>query len=125
MKELKAVIKPVSERRQHPRLEKNIPLKISSTDFDIVTETKNLSCRGAYCQVNRPLEMMTKLKIHILIPLMKNNKVATKKITCEGVVVRAEPQPRQGYYNTAIYFSDIQSKDAKIISEYVQSILKQ
>ena len=119
------MIKPVSERRQHPRLQKNIPLKISSADFDVVTETKNLSCRGAYCQVNRPLDIMTKLKIHLLIPLIKGHKVVTKKITCQGVVVRTEPQAKKGYYNTAIYFNDIQAKDAKSITEYVQSALKQ
>ena len=65
------------DRREHPRLLKNIPLKISGTDFDIVSETKNLSRSGAYCRVSKYLEPMTKLKIHLLHRLPTKNKNAT------------------------------------------------
>ena len=75
------------EKRRHLRLDHNIPLKISSDHGDILTETKNLSCSGAFCRMNQRLEPMTKLKVHLLLPLRKSAKVTTKKITCQGVVV--------------------------------------
>ena len=95
------------ERRKHPRLEGNIPVKICSDEFDLVTETANLSRTGSYCKVDKYIEPMTKLKIHLLIPLKKGQKIVTKKISCDGVVVRTESVPGQPYYNVAIYFSDI------------------
>ncbi len=117
------MISPVPERRRHPRLDNNVPVKISCEDFDLVTETRNISCSGAYCQVNKFLEPMTKLKIHLLLPLKKNDKVTTKKITCNGVVVRAESQPRDSRFNIAIYFSEMSIKDRKCLAEYIEVTL--
>jgi hypothetical protein len=114
-----------AERRRHPRLEHNIPVKISSEDADIVTETLNLSCSGAFCRLNKRMEPMTKLKIHLLLPLRRNNKIETKKITCQGVVVRAQSVPDKDYFETAIFFSDITPKDSQIIGEFVENILEE
>ena len=72
--------KPIQERRREPRFEGNIPVKISSTEFDLVTETKNLSRTGAYCRVNKYIEPMTKLKLHLLLPFKRSEKIITKKV---------------------------------------------
>ncbi len=112
------------ERRKYPRLNKNLPLKISSDNFDIVTETKNLSSVGAYCEVNRYLEPLTKLKIILLLPFKRKDRVITKKISCQGVVVRSEAIPlKNDQYNVAIFFNDIQKGDISKISSYVSSLL--
>ena len=111
------------EKRKYPRLDNNVPIKISSDDLDIVTETRNISCAGAYCRVDKYLEPMTKLKVYLLLPFRKSNKVSTKKIACNGVVVRTESQPGNNYFNVAIYFSDIQQKDRKSIAEFVDAAL--
>ena len=113
-----------SERRKDPRADNNIPLKISSEDFDIVTESKNLSCSGAYCLVDKPLEPMTKLKIQLLLPMKQKNKTIVKKISCCGVVVRSQPQEGEKNFSTAIYFNDIKDKDKKVLSQYVDVVLK-
>lgn len=112
-----------AERRRHPRLEHNIPVKISSSDLDIVTETQNLSCSGAFCRVNKHLQPMTKLKIHLLLPLRKNNKIVTKKISCQAVVVRSQEMPDGEYFDTAIFFSDITPRDSQVISEFVENVM--
>ena len=112
---------PGSERRKYPRVENNLPVKISSDELDIVTETRNLSCAGAYCRVDKYLEPMTKLQIHLLLPFKKKDKITTKKVSCQGIVVRVEPQPDEKHFNVAIYFNDIQQKDIKAISEYVST----
>jgi hypothetical protein len=117
---------PLSEeKRRHLRVEYKIPVKISSDHGDILTETKNLSCSGAFCRVSQRLEPMTKLKIHLLLPLRKSNKFTTKKITCQGVVVRSQAQSGQDYYDTAIFFSDIAPKDSHTIGEFVESMIAQ
>jgi hypothetical protein len=114
-----------AERRRHFRLEHNVPVKISSADLDIVTETSNLSCSGAFCQVNKFIAPMTKLKLNLLLPIRKNNKIVTKRLHCEGVVVRSESVPTGDYFQTAIFFSDISPKDAQIIHDFVDSIVKE
>ena len=118
MKELHGI-----ERRRHPRLEQNIPLKIFSGDMDIVTETKNLSSSGALCLVNKFITPMTKIKLHFLLPLKRNNKTVNKRISCEGVVVRSQSATDQDSFQTAIFFSDIASRDSQIIHEFVESAM--
>ncbi len=111
------------ERRIHPRLEDNIPLKISSEDEDLVTQSYNLSRTGVYCRISKYIAPMTKLKIHLLLPLKKSGKTVTKKISCQGVIVRTEAVTGQEHYNAAIFFSDIQHKDADHISDFIHEEL--
>ena len=112
------------ERRKHPRLYHNIPLKIWHEDGDIVTKTGNISRSGAYCQVNKYIAPMTKLKINFLLPVKKNGKTSSKKISCEGAVVRTD-QLGGNEYCLAIFFSDISQRDADSIADYVSSALEQ
>jgi hypothetical protein len=109
------------ERRRDPRLEGNIPVKICQDGGDLVTETLNVSRSGAYCRVNQYIEPMTKLKIHLLLSFPKST---TKKISCEGVVVRSESSSDDGQYNIAVFFSDITKRDAECITDYVDTYLK-
>ena len=113
-----------NDRRQHPRVEKNIPLKISTSDVDLVTETKNLSRSGVYCRINKYIEPMTKLKIHLLLPIKRGNKTTTKKITCQGVIVRTETISQNSEYSVAIYFNDLPARDADTITDYISTFLK-
>lgn len=110
-----------AERRRHPRLEQNIPLKISSGEVDIVTQTRNLSCSGALCLIDKFIAPMTKLKLHLLLPLRRSHGVATKRISCEGVVIRSE-SAAEGF-QTAIFFSDISARDSLVIREFVDSVM--
>jgi len=119
------LIASAKERRQSPRVDSSIPLKISCEDFDIVTESKNLSCSGAYCTVGHYLEPMTKLKIQILLPFKNKNKVIAKKVACQGVVVRTQAYPDNKNFNVAIYFNDIHDKDRKAISRHIENFLNE
>jgi hypothetical protein len=120
------VISPrsVNERRKDPRLENNIPVKICQEGGDLVTETLNISRSGAYCCVNTPIALMTKLKIHLLLSFPKGEKSSAKKISCEGVIVRSEPASDDGKYNIAIFFSEITQRDAEYITDYVDTYFK-
>jgi hypothetical protein len=110
------------ERRRYPRLEKNIPLKIKDSEFDIVTETKNISRSGAYCPVDHPLAPMTKVEITLLLPLHHKTGTEVKKIKCEGIVVRTETLKKPGRnkpYNVAIFFTHLKKSDTAKLAEYV------
>ena len=118
------------ERRKHPRTESALPLKISKKGLDVITESRNISCSGVYCRVNKPLPLMSKVGITLLLPIQAGNKVNTKKIRCNGVVVRSEPlimeKADAAYQNIAVFFIDLSKKDRNKVSEYVfQSFKKE
>lgn len=119
------VASPMYEKRKDQRIEKNIPVKICQETGDIVTETSNISRSGAYCQVNRYIEPMTKMNIHLLLPMRKNGKNEARKFTCEGVVVRSEQASKEKCFNIAIFFSNISQRNLKVISEYMNSHLEE
>lgn len=111
------------ERRKDPRFFGSIPVKISGDDFDLVTETKNLSRSGAYCRVNQYIEPMTKLRVQFLLPFKHADRTVTKKISCGAVIVRTESDPANGSYNVAVFFNDIQARDVAALTEYVTNML--
>lgn len=111
------------DRRKDPRLENNIPLKLSQDGLKLTTNTINISRSGAYCTVEKYIEPMTKMKINLQLPVRENGKFVTKKISCEGVVVRAEECEGGHLHNVAIFFNDISETDAKYIAGYVNSYL--
>ncbi|MDD4294065.1 MAG: PilZ domain-containing protein [Candidatus Omnitrophica bacterium] len=116
----------MQERRQHKRFEKVLPLKLAGGENDILTETKNISVSGAYCSIDKPLELMTKLNVVLLIPVKKNKTNTVKKVNCEGVIVRREyiRDNGAGLYYVGIFFSDIAPKDKKILEKYIDSAEK-
>ncbi len=68
---------------------------------------------------------MTKLKVVLLLPIRRHNRVTTKKISCQGIIVRTESVQGEQYFNVAIYFSDIPQKDVNCLNDYINSSLKQ
>ena len=63
-----------SERRRAARTPKNLAIKLKEREVDFVTETKNISCIGAYCQIDGYLPILTKLRITLLLPKTKGTK---------------------------------------------------
>ncbi len=118
-----------TERREHPRTERTLPLKISKKGLDAITETRNISCSGAYCRVNKPIPLMSKVGITLLLPIHSGSKVSTEKIRCNGVVVRAEPvivkEADTPCQNIAVFFTELARKDRNKIAQYVLQTFKQ
>lgn len=117
-----ARLKYKDEKRCHARIKKNLPIKIKHKDFDfdIVTETKDISCAGAYCQVDRYLAPLTKIKTKILLPFKKKNK--SQYIDCTGIVVRSEKTNNnlEEQYNIAIYFNEINKTNMQKINHFIK-----
>lgn len=116
----------LQERRKYPRTYFNIPIKLSHTNFDLVTETRNISGNGAYCSINESIEPMTKLKIILLIPVVKGGVKKLKKVNCKGVVVRKESVRENGNkaYHIGIFFNEIKESDRRALTAYINSTFK-
>jgi c-di-GMP-binding flagellar brake protein YcgR len=109
-------MKKFIERRRYPRIEKKLPIKLLTDEYEVSTETKNLSCIGAYCTVDRDIPVLTKLSIMLILP--KNSKDKYTKVHCRGVVVRKEViNPTK--FNIAIFFNDITPKEKNKILKYI------
>lgn len=111
------------ERRSFPRFNTNLPLKICGTEFSLITETKNISCSGVYCQIKRFIPVMTKLELDMFIPLIVNKRRVEKQIRCVAVVVRIEPeQERESVdkYSVGLFFVQLDNKDRDFILKYLQ-----
>jgi integration host factor subunit alpha len=111
------------ERRRHPRINGRLQFKVKAEDFDTVTETINLSCLGAYCQLNKHIPLMTSLKIALALPYGDQGN-EFDYVECNGVVVRIEEVLSEtnmdSVYNTAIYFNEIEESEKEKIADFFQ-----
>ncbi len=109
------------DRRRHPRINEQIQFKFNTEYFDVVTETMNLSCIGAYCQVNKKIPLMTNLKIFLALPY-SDKETEFEYVECNGVVVRVEEAVSEANisctYNIAIYFNEIEESDKEKIGNF-------
>lgn len=117
------------ERRRYPRVNYYLPLKISSTDTELVTETKNISLHGVYCLVSRDIALMTKFKIIMHVPAVPRQAGKKfHKIECVGVVVRGEPvknlpEHKEKMFGVGIFFSEIKERDRKYLERFIEYCL--
>lgn len=116
------------ERRKHSRIKKILPLKLSHPECDILTETKDISVSGAFCSVDKPLEVMTKVNVVLLLSMRKykSKSKTLKKISCRGVVVRKDYVKDNGKhsYHVGIYFNEIDERDKKALLSYINTFHK-
>ncbi len=112
-----------TEPRKHPRINERIQFKLKTNDFHIVTESINLSCIGAYCQVNKYIPLMTGLDIVMALP-RSDEEDEFEHIKCNGSVVRVEKVSfdanERNAYNIAIYFSEIEDSEKQKIENFFE-----
>lgn len=111
-----------AERRQYPRIEQKLPVKIVANGYDFVTTTQNISCLGAYCKIKKYVPPFTRVAIRMDLPL---NRASLKKcvgVECNGVIVRTE-DGKSGGFNIAIFFNQISDSQREKISQYVSQFL--
>jgi len=112
-----------AEHRKHPRINERLQFKLKTNHFHIVTETINLSCIGAYCQVNKYIPLMTGLEIALALPHV-DEECEIDYVECNGLVVRVEKVSfdvnTRNAYNIAIYFSEIEDSEKQMIESFVE-----
>jgi len=111
-----------SERRRYPRIEKELPLKIEANGYDFVSGTQNISCVGAYCCVDKYIPPFTKIAIKITLPIGAGKTNENSAVECKGVVVRTE-DAKEGGFNIAIFFNQINDRQRQKISQYISQFL--
>ena len=111
-----------AERRQYPRIEQVLPLKVAANGYDFATSTLNVSCLGAYCHIDKYMPPFTKVMVRLALPVSTLNGNKNYNVECKGVVVRSEDESRGGF-NIAIYFNEIGGSQRHKISQYINQFL--
>ena len=112
------------ERRRSPRIKREIALKIKLDEYDLVGQTRDISCIGANCTVNKYIPPFSLISIILLLPLKINNRNSICNVRCQGVVVRTEEDPQNNnVFNIAIYFNRLRQSDKTKLLQYVQQYL--
>lgn len=115
-------------KKEDQKAELAVPLKIQDKDRSIVTETINITSSGAYCKTDKPLPLLAKVVLTLLMPKYGKKGKADRKIECKGTVVRTHPviiDGRPQSYDVAIYFDELTASDRRFISEYIEHHLSQ
>ena len=109
------------ENRNHPRFILMLPLEIRSADFSLETQTKNISCSGLFCDVDRFIPRETEIKVSMKLSLKIDEHIVRKTINCPAKVVRIDPPNPRGdiNYNIGVEFSSIREADRELLSKYI------
>lgn len=110
-----------TERRQYPRIEKKLPVKIATDGYDFATTTQNISCVGAYCHIDKYIPPFTRIMVKLILPIVNNGR-NNNCVECEGVVVRTEDEDKGGF-NIAVFFNEIKDSQRQKISQYIGKFL--
>jgi len=107
-----------SERRRYPRIETSIQMNLKADKRNVRAETIDLSRSGVCCLVNRPIEMMTSLKIVLMLP-DEGDPDDVMYVECEGIVVRNEKT--ENGHHLSIFFNEIESSELGKLAAYIAS----
>ncbi len=111
-----------TERRQYPRIEQTLPLKIAADGYGFATSTQNVSCVGAYCHLDKYIPPFTKIAVKVTLPVMVSGRMKNIEVDCNGVVVRTEDE-KKGGFNIAVFFNGIKENQRKKIAQYINQLL--
>ena len=107
------------ERRAHPRIDVNLPLRLTIGGKTVETEISNLSNSGIRFRTPAALPLLSRVQIALELP--EGNVGVSAPLAITGVVVRCdqipggEPTP----YDTAIFFEDLSDRARGQLSHFV------
>ena len=108
-----------AEKRQYPRIDQELPIKVAANGYDFKTTTQNVSCIGAYCRIDKYVPAFTRVMIKLTLPVTTDSGNKDFDVECKGVVVRSVDESNGGF-NIAIFFNEIKDDQRKKISQYVK-----
>jgi c-di-GMP-binding flagellar brake protein YcgR len=113
------------ERRKSVRIPAKLAMEIKISGKDLAhTESINVSANGVYFSSPTYIPVLTKLEVKLSLPSPGDveSSESTQLITCEGVVVRSEPEQEKAgtsIYEIACYFTSIHAKDKDYLDSYI------
>jgi hypothetical protein len=101
-------------------------IKLSGRNYGQL-ETTNVSANGVYFTSPAYIAPLTRVEIVLLLPeTIGGRPHAKREVSCEGVVVRTEPESQQHHHSTydiACFFTSISEADRADLESYILSQL--
>lgn len=105
-----------TDRRRYPRSKRGLPIVVDESGPGVLNHVDNISTNGVLCHTIKPIPLMTKLSIALVVPRSDNHRVE-----CEGIVVRCDPhESGDDHFKVAILFADLSPEDKRVIAEFVE-----
>lgn len=114
------------ERRRAKRVDANLAVTISGAPGGAEGRTLNISTNGVYFESPKFIDVLTKVQLDLVIPKGEPGSGKEERVTCEGVVVRVEPEheePDVSRYNIAVFFAYVPKDAQAVLSRYIKSRL--
>jgi hypothetical protein len=116
----------IKERRRAQRVDANLAVTISGAPEGAQGRTLNISTNGVYFESPKFIDVLTKVQLELVIPFGETGSGKEERVTCDGVVVRVEPdheEPDVSRYNVAIFFAYVSKSSQAVLSRYIKSRL--
>jgi hypothetical protein len=110
-----------NERRKAQRVEADLAVTIRGGPGETKGRALNISTSGIYFESPYYVAPLTKIRLEFLIP---DPRKGESPVTCDGVVVRVEPEkkdPAIALYRVAILFTLVSESSLKILDAYIRS----
>ncbi|MHC4959468.1 MAG: PilZ domain-containing protein [Planctomycetota bacterium] len=110
------------ERRRHPRVDIDLPLRLTISDQTVETRITNISNSGIRFRTHAPLALMSRVQIALELP-DTGAGAGSLPLAITGVVVRCEQAAGSAEtpYDTAIYFEDLSDRARGQLAQFVGS----
>ena len=114
-----------TERRKHPRLQLDLPLRLTVGERTVDTLICDISTSGIRFRTPEPLPMMSRVQIGLELPASGSSG----PVAMNGVVVRSDlrpddagnPEPEGGPYETAIFFDDLPPQAQTQLTRFLEN----
>ncbi len=115
----------VKERRKANRVETNLPIAISGAPEEAEGRTINISANGVYIESPRMIEPLTKVRMELMVPVIKNGTETEMGVTFDGIVVRVNPEktsPGETCYKIAVFFTHVPKASQEVLDRYIKRL---
>jgi hypothetical protein len=116
----------IKERRKAERVDANLSVTITGGPEGAEGKTLNISTNGVYFQSPRFMDVLTKVRLELVMPAKSSTSGKDEHITCDGVVVRVEPEhedPTESLYHIAVFFTYVSKSSQELLARYIKSRL--
>ncbi|MFG0319639.1 MAG: PilZ domain-containing protein [Planctomycetota bacterium JB042] len=114
----------VQNRRGKPRVDTNLPAKVTAADGGFEATVKNMSMSGLLLTSNRPIPEMTILGMRLSLPARPDRRSPAYAFELTGAVVRSEPcreEPDQ--YEIAVFLTDMARESRSALQSFIEERL--
>jgi len=111
------------ERRRKPRVQVDLPLRLTVRDRTVETHIRDISVTGIRFRAPEPLPLLSRVQIGLELPELRARQPSSLAIT--GVVVRCDETALGRLpFDVAIYFEDLSERSRAHLGQFVASRIR-